>query len=213
MIWAATHRFGTVLENVASDKFGNLDLTDSRATENTRACYPIEFIANASKSGRGGQPKHVVMLTCDAFGVLPPIAKLSTGQAMYHFLSGYTAEVAGTVKGLGNEPRATFSTCFGAPFLPRRPEVYGKMLTELIGRYGSDCWLVNTGWSGGAYGEGQRMPIQHTRAFAECGAGWQPGAGQIRQGPDIRPDDADRGGGYSGRGSEPAPRLGRQIRL
>ncbi len=165
MIWDATHRFGTVLENVTSDKFGNLDLTDSRATENTRACYPIEFISNASKSGRGGQPKHVVMLTCDAFGVLPPIAKLSAGQAMYHFLSGYTAEVAGTVKGLGSEPRATFSTCFGAPFLPRRPEVYGKMLAELIARYGADCWLVNTGWSGGAYGEGQRMPIQHTRAL------------------------------------------------
>ena len=165
VIWAATHRFGTVLENVAADKAGHLDLTDGRATQNTRACYPIEFVSNASKSGLGGQPKHVVMLTCDAFGVLPPIAKLSAGQAMYHFLSGYTARVAGTEKGMGGEPQATFSTCFGAPFLPRRPEVYGKMLAALIERYGSDCWLVNTGWSGGGYGEGQRMPIQHTRAL------------------------------------------------
>lgn len=165
VIWDATHRFGTVLENVQADAAGNLDLTDSRATQNTRACYPIDYVANASKTGRGGQPKHVVMLTCDAFGVLPPIAKLSSGQAMYHFLSGYTARVAGTEKGLGGEPQATFSTCFGAPFLPRRPEVYGKMLAELIGRYGADCWLVNTGWSGGGYGEGQRMPIQHTRGL------------------------------------------------
>nr|WP_254070248.1 phosphoenolpyruvate carboxykinase (ATP) [Acidisphaera sp. L21] len=165
VIWAATHRFGTVLENVAADKAGHLDLTDGTATQNTRACYPIDFVSNASKTGRGGQPKHVVMLTCDAFGVLPPIAKLSAGQAMYHFLSGYTARVAGTEKGLGGEPQATFSTCFGAPFLPRRPDVYGKMLAELIKRYGSDCWLVNTGWSGGAYGVGQRMPIQHTRAL------------------------------------------------
>ena len=165
VIWDATHRFGTVLENVQADMAGRLDLTDSRATQNTRACYPIEFVANASKTGRGAQPKHVVMLTCDAFGVLPPIAKLSAGQAMYHFLSGYTARVAGTEKGMGGEPQATFSTCFGAPFLPRRPEVYGTMLADLIGRYGADCWLVNTGWSGGGYGEGQRMPIQHTRAL------------------------------------------------
>ena len=165
MIWEATHRFGTVLENVAADAAGRLDLNDGRATLNTRACYPIDFVSNASKAGRGGQPKHVVMLTCDAFGVLPPIAKLSPGQAMYHFLSGYTARVAGTEKGVGGEPQATFSTCFGAPFLPRRPEAYGKMLAELIERYGSDCWLVNTGWSGGGFGEGQRMPIQHTRAL------------------------------------------------
>ncbi len=165
VIWDATHRFGTVLENVAANAAGQLDLNDGRATLNTRACYPIDYVANASKSGRGGQPKHVVMLTCDAFGVLPPIARLSPGQAMYHFLSGYTARVAGTEKGLGGEPQATFSTCFGAPFLPRRPEVYGRMLAELIERYGAGCWLVNTGWFGGGYGEGQRMPIQHTRAL------------------------------------------------
>ena len=164
-IWNATHRFGTVLENVAADFAGRLDLTDGSATQNTRSCYPLDYVGNHEPSGRGGQPQHVVMLTADAFGVLPPIAKLSAAQAMYHFLSGYTARVAGTEKGMGAGAQATFSTCFGAPFLPRRPEVYGQMLAELIGRHGSDCWLVNTGWSGGAYGVGQRMPIRHTRAL------------------------------------------------
>ena len=164
-IWNATHRFGTVLENVAADAAGRLDLTDGSATQNTRSCYPLDYVDNHEPSGHGGQPKHVVMLTADAFGVLPPIAKLSAGQAMYHFLSGYTARVAGTEKGMGAGAQATFSTCFGAPFLPRRPEVYGRMLEALIERYGSDCWLVNTGWSGGAYGVGQRMPIKHTRAL------------------------------------------------
>ncbi len=164
-IWAASHRFGTVLENVVADAAGRLDLTDKTYTENTRACYPVEFIPNAVPSGRGGQPKNVVMLTADAFGVLPPIARLTPAQAMYHFLSGYTAKVAGTEKGLGAEPQATFSTCFGAPFLPRRPEVYGHMLADLIAKQGADCWLVNTGWSGGAYGVGRRMSIKHTRAL------------------------------------------------
>ena len=125
-IWAATHRFGTVLENVVADARGRLDLADGSLTENTRACYPVEFIPNVELSGRGGQPKNVVMLTADAFGVLPPIARLTPAQAMYHFLSGYTARVAGTEKGWAAEPQATFSTCFGAPFLPRRPEVYGR---------------------------------------------------------------------------------------
>ena len=164
-IWAATHRFGAVLENVVSDAHGRLDLTDKRHTENTRSCYPVEFIPNADLSGRGGQPRNVVMLTADAFGVLPPISKLTAAQAMYHFLSGYTARVAGTEKGLGAEPQATFSTCFGAPFLPRNPEVYGHMLTDLIARHSADCWLVNTGWSGGQYGVGSRMSIRHTRAL------------------------------------------------
>jgi phosphoenolpyruvate carboxykinase (ATP) len=164
-IWAATHRFGTVLENVVADPRGHLDLADKSLTENTRACYPVEFIANAELSGRGGRPRNVVMLTADAFGVLPPIAKLTASQAMYHFLSGYTARVAGTEKGMGAEPQATFSTCFGAPFLPRRPEVYGRMLAELIASQGVDCWLVNTGWTGGAYGVGKRMSIRHTRAL------------------------------------------------
>ena len=164
-IHAASHRFGTVLENVVADERGVVDLSDNSLTENTRACYPIEFIPNCESSGRGGQPRNVVMLTADAFGVLPPIAKLSPAQAMYHFLSGYTARVAGTEKGMGAEPQATFSTCFGAPFLPRRPEVYGRMLAKLIEQHGADCWLVNTGWTGGAYGVGKRMSIAHTRAL------------------------------------------------
>ena len=164
-IWAASHRFGTVLENVVADAYGRLDLTDQSLTENTRSAYPVEYIPNIEPSLCGGQPRNVVMLTCDAFGVMPPIAKLTPAQAMYHFLSGYTALVAGTEKGLGAEPVATFSTCFGAPFLPRRPEVYGRMLAELIARHGADCWLVNTGWSGGQYGAGQRMSIRHTRAL------------------------------------------------
>ena len=164
-IYAASHHFGTVLENVVADADGRLDLADNSLTENTRACYPIEFIPNCDLSGRGGQPKNVVMLTADAFGVLPPISKLTPAQAMYHFMSGYTARVAGTEKGMGKEPSATFSTCFGAPFLPRHPEVYGRMLAELIKTHGADCWLVNTGWTGGAYGTGRRMSIQHTRAL------------------------------------------------
>ncbi len=164
-IWAATHRFGTVLENVAADAHGNLDLGDQTFTENTRACYPVEYIPNVELSGRGGMPKNVVMLTADAFGVLPPIARLSPSQAMYHFLSGYTARVAGTEKGLGSEPQATFSTCFGSPFLPRHPAVYGKLLESLIAQYGASCWLVNTGWTGGPYGIGTRMSIKHTRAL------------------------------------------------
>lgn len=167
-IWNATHRFGTVLENVVADPCGRLDLCDGSYTENTRSCYPIEYIPNAELSGRGGQPKNVIMLTADAFGVLPPIARLTPAQAMYHFLSGYTARVAGTEKGMGKEPQATFSTCFGAPFLPRRPEVYGKLLEALIEKHGATCWLVNTGWSGGSYGVGHRMAIGHTRALLKA---------------------------------------------
>jgi phosphoenolpyruvate carboxykinase (ATP) len=164
-IWDASHRFGAVLENVVADERGTLDLDDASLTENTRACYPLEFIPNTVAGGQAGKPRNVVMLTADAFGVLPPIARLSPAQAMYHFLSGYTARVAGTEKGLGEEPQATFSTCFGAPFLPRHPEVYGRMLAERIARDGADCWLVNTGWTGGAYGTGRRMSIHHTRAL------------------------------------------------
>jgi phosphoenolpyruvate carboxykinase (ATP) len=164
-IWAATNRFGSVLENVIGDVKGNLNLADASLTENTRSCYPVEFIPNVNLTGRGGHPKNVFMLTCDAFGVLPPISRLTSAQAMYHFLSGYTAQVAGTEKGLGKEPNATFSTCFAHPFLPRRPEVYGKMFADLIERHGATCWLVNTGWSGGQFGVGQRMAIRHTRAL------------------------------------------------
>ncbi len=165
-IYATTGRFGTVLENVVVDPVtGALDLDDNRYTENTRASYPLDFIPNADMSGIAGHPKNVVMLTADAFGVLPPLSKLSPEQAMYHFLSGYTAKVAGTEKGLGSEPQATFSTCFGAPFMARHPSVYGNMLRRKIADHGVNCWLVNTGWTGGVYGTGYRMPIEHTRAL------------------------------------------------
>jgi phosphoenolpyruvate carboxykinase (ATP) len=164
-IWDASHRFGAVLENVVADSAGRIDLDDGSLTENTRSCYPIHYIPNVVEKGTAGLPKNVVMLTADAFGVLPPISKLTPSQALYHFLSGYTARVAGTEKGMGKEPQATFSTCFGAPFLPRHPEVYGRMLADLIAKHGADCWLVNTGWSGGAYGTGSRMPIKVTRGL------------------------------------------------
>jgi phosphoenolpyruvate carboxykinase (ATP) len=165
-IYATTRRFGTVFENVVLDpRTREPDFDDGSLTENTRCAYPIDFIANASKTGLGPHPKNVIMLTADAFGVMPPIAKMSPSQAMYHFLSGYTAKVAGTEKGMGNEPQATFSTCFGAPFMSLRPTVYGNLLRELIAKHGSNCWLVNTGWTGGPYGEGRRMPIKATRAL------------------------------------------------
>jgi phosphoenolpyruvate carboxykinase (ATP) len=164
-IYSTTRRFGTVLENVVVDpETRELNLDDDRLTENTRGAYPISFIANAEPSGQGGHPQNIVMLTADAFGVLPPIARLSSAAAMYHFLSGYTAKVAGTEKGV-TEPKATFSTCFGAPFLPLAPSRYAEMLGERIARHHSRVWLVNTGWTGGPYGTGTRMKIQHTRAM------------------------------------------------
>jgi phosphoenolpyruvate carboxykinase (ATP) len=168
-IWAATNRFGTVLENVVLDSATRVaDYDDGRLTENTRSAYPMAFIPNASPTGMAGHPKNIVMLAADAFGVLPPIARLSPSQAMYHFLSGYTAKVAGTEKGLGKEPQATFSTCFGAPFMPRHPSVYGNMLRELIASHGVNCWLLNTGWTGGKFGVGRRMPIKATRALLDA---------------------------------------------
>ena len=164
-IFATTKRFGTVLENVVMDPVTRqLDLDDNSLAENSRGAYPIDFIPNASRDNMGGVPKNIVMLTADAYGVLPPIAKLTPDQAMYHFLSGYTARVAGTEIGV-TEPDATFSTCFGAPFMPRHPSVYGNLLKERIARGGVDCWLVNTGWTGGKYGVGHRMPIRATRAL------------------------------------------------
>jgi phosphoenolpyruvate carboxykinase (ATP) len=164
-IFATTRRFGTVLENVVVDPdTRELNLDDDRYTENTRAAYPISFIDNAVPSGQAGHPKNIVMLTADAFGVLPPISRLSSGAAMYHFLSGYTAKVAGTETGV-TEPKATFSTCFGAPFLPLDPSRYARMLGEKIARHGARVWLVNTGWTGGAYGTGKRMKIAYTRAM------------------------------------------------
>jgi phosphoenolpyruvate carboxykinase (ATP) len=165
-IYATTQRFGTVLENVVMDpQTRELDLDDGRYTENTRAAYPIDYIPNASRTGTAPHPKNVIMLTADAFGVLPPISKLTPSQAMYHFLSGFTAKVAGTEKGLGKEPQPTFSTCFGAPFMPRHPSEYGNLLRDLIAQHKADCWLVNTGWTGGAFGVGSRMPIKATRAL------------------------------------------------
>jgi phosphoenolpyruvate carboxykinase (ATP) len=164
-IYSTTQRFGTVLENVVMDEASrSVDFDDGSKTENTRCAYPIDFISNASPTGRAPHPKNIIMLTADAFGVLPPIARLTPAQAMYHFLSGYTAKVAGTEKGV-TEPQATFSTCFGAPFMPRHPSEYGNLLRELIARHDVDCWLVNTGWTGGAYGTGHRMPIRATRAL------------------------------------------------
>jgi phosphoenolpyruvate carboxykinase (ATP) len=164
-IYATTHRFGTVVENMVYDPDTlELDFSNRSLTENTRCAYPLDAISNASASGLGGHPRHVVMLTCDAFGVLPPIARLSPAQAMYHFLSGFTSKAAGTERGI-TEPQPTFSTCFGAPFMPRRPEVYGKLLQAKIARLGASCWLVNTGWTGGSYGAGKRMPIKATRAL------------------------------------------------
>lgn len=162
-IYATTERFGTVMENVVIDPLTRVpDFDDASLTENTRCAYPLDFIANASVTGRAGHPKNIVMLTCDAFGVMPPIAKLTGAEAMYHFLSGYTAKVAGTERGL-TAPEATFSTCFGAPFMPRHPSVYGNLLRELMAEHGVDCWLVNTGWTGGGVGTGRRMPIRVTR--------------------------------------------------
>ncbi|GGB33457.1 phosphoenolpyruvate carboxykinase [ATP] [Sphingomonas metalli] len=164
-IFATTKRFGTVLENVVMDPVTRqLDLDDNSLAENSRGAYPIDFIPNASDENMGAVPKNIVMLTADAYGILPPIAKLTPDQAMYHFLSGYTARVAGTEIGV-TEPDATFSTCFGAPFMPRHPSVYGNLLKERIARGGVDCWLVNTGWTGGKYGTGRRMPIKATRAL------------------------------------------------
>ena len=167
-IWNAI-RFGTVLENVVMDPVTRIvDFNAQEYTENTRAAYPVEFIDNAVLSGVGGHPSHVLLLTADAFGVLPPISRLTPDQAMYHFLSGYTAKLAGTERGLGAEPSATFSACFADPFLPRHPQVYAKMLGEKLARHNVNCYLVNTGWVGGAYGVGERMNLKYTRAMVNA---------------------------------------------
>ncbi|MEN8260039.1 MAG: phosphoenolpyruvate carboxykinase (ATP) [Pseudomonadota bacterium] len=164
-IFATTRRFGTVLENVALDMdTRRLDLDDDCYTENTRAAYPVTHIPNAIYPGIGGHPTHIVMLTADAFGVMPPISRLTVEQAQYHFISGYTAKVAGTEKGI-TEPTPTFSACFGAPFMPMHPAVYAKLLAERIAHDRVYCWLINTGWTGGRYGVGHRIDIAHTRAM------------------------------------------------
>jgi phosphoenolpyruvate carboxykinase (ATP) len=164
-IYATVSKFGTVVENMVFDpETKEIDFADDSLTANTRCAYPLDYISNASATALGGHPKTIIMLTCDAFGVLPPIARLTPAQASYHFLSGFTSKVAGTEQGV-TEPQPTFSTCFGAPFMPRRPEVYGALLAQKIAEHGVDCWLVNTGWTGGAYGTGRRMPIRATRAL------------------------------------------------
>ena len=167
-IYAASRRFGTVLENVVLDADRVPDFDDGSLAENARSSYPMDFVPNTSETGMGGHPENIIMLTADAFGVLPPISKLTPEQAMYHFLSGYTAKVAGTERGMTSGAEATFSTCFGAPFLPRHPTVYARLLGEKIARHGANCWLVNTGWSGGGYGVGERMKIAHTRAMVRA---------------------------------------------
>ena len=165
-IYATTRRFGTILENVVFDPVTRLiDLDDATITENTRASYPLEFIDNALSEKRGGHPKNIVLLTCDASGVMPPIAKLTPEQAMYQFISGYTAKIAGTEIGLGAEPEITFSACFGGPFMAHHPSVYADLLRKKILRYGVNCWLVNTGWVGGPYGIGKRISIKYTRSM------------------------------------------------
>ena len=170
-IYRATQMFGTILENCVLDEdTREIDFDDGSITENTRASYPIHYVSNAVLSGRGGHPRNVVFLTADAFGVLPPIARLTPEQAMYHFLSGYTAKVAGTERGV-TEPTATFSAGFGAPFLPRPPAVYAELLGERLTEHRAAVWLVNTGWSGGGYGVGARMRLPHTRAMVHAALG------------------------------------------
>ena len=164
-IYATTQMKQTVIENAILNSDGTLDLDDNSITENTRGAYPLEFIPNVTLSGKTNHPTNIIMLTADAFGVLPPISKLSPSQAMYHFLSGYTAKVAGTEMGLGKEPQATFSTCFGSPFMPRNPIEYGDLLKNKISEHNVNCWLVNTGWIGGVYGVGKRISIKDTRTL------------------------------------------------
>ena len=187
-IYAATRRFGTILENVVVDpETRALDFDDASLTENTRGSYPLDFIDNAILSGQAGHPGSVVMLTADAYGVLPPIARLEPDAAMYHFLSGYTARVAGTEQGV-TEPKATFSACFGAPFLPMHPNVYAKLLGEKIARHKAKVWLVNTGWTGGPYGVGKRMAIAHTRAMIAAALAGQLDGVSYRKDPVFNVD-------------------------
>ena len=184
-IYATCSMPGTVIENMVYDpETLELDFEDDSLTANMRCAYPLHYIPNASESALGGHPKNVIMLTCDAFGVLPPIARLTPAQAMYHFLSGFTSKVAGTERGV-TEPEPTFSTCFGAPFMPRRPEVYGKLLREKIAQHGATCWLVNTGWTGGAYGVGRRMPINATRALLSAALDGTLIEGPLRKDPNF----------------------------
>jgi phosphoenolpyruvate carboxykinase (ATP) len=165
LVWSAINRFGCLLENVPLDAQRQPDFDSSAITENTRASYPLDFIPNYEPSGQGGHPKHIFLLTADAFGVLPPLAKLTIEQAMYYFLSGYTSKLAGTERGLGDKPEATFSACFGAPFLPLKPSIYANLLAEKLAQHQTHVWLLNTGWSGGGYGVGKRIALPLTRAM------------------------------------------------
>ncbi len=184
-IYATTSKFASVVENMVWDPVTReLDFADDSLTANMRCAYPLPYISNASPTGRAGIPRTIVMLTCDAFGVMPPIARLSPAQAMYHFLSGFTAKVAGTEKGL-TEPTPTFSTCFGAPFMTRRPEVYGDLLRRKIAATGAACWLVNTGWTGGAHGEGSRMPIKATRTLLRAALDGSLAGAEFRTDPNF----------------------------
>ena len=184
-IHATCSMFSTVIENmVFDDETRELDFSDDSLTANMRCAYPLHYISNASTTALGGHPKNIVMLTCDAFGVLPPVARLSPAQAEYHFLSGFTSKVAGTERGV-TEPEPTFSTCFGAPFMPRRPEVYGNLLRQKIAKHGATCWLVNTGWTGGAYGTGSRMPIKATRALLTAALDGSLADAEFRKDPNF----------------------------
>jgi phosphoenolpyruvate carboxykinase (ATP) len=183
-IFATTRMEGTVLENVVMNEDGEIDLDDNSLAENTRGAYPLSSIPNTSAENLGPPPSNVIMLTADAFGVLPPIARLTPDQAMYHFLSGYTAKVAGTEIGV-TEPQATFSTCFGAPFMPRHPSVYGNLLKKRIAEGGAQCWLVNTGWTGGKYGTGKRMPIKATRALLNAALDGSLNDAEFRKDPNF----------------------------
>lgn len=183
-IYATTKRFGTVLENVTYDPVTRLiDLDDDSVTENTRASYPLEFIANAVPEKKAGHPKNIILLTCDASGVMPPIARLTPDQALYQFISGYTSKIAGTEVGLGKEPEITFSACFGGPFMVHHPYKYAVLLKRKIERYGATCWLVNTGWVGGPYGIGKRISIKYTRALLNAALSGKLADVQYKQDP------------------------------
>jgi phosphoenolpyruvate carboxykinase (ATP) len=182
-IYSTTNRFGTILENVVFDPVTRkLDLDDPTYTENTRCSYPLEFLPGVKEDGRSdSHPTNIFLLTCDASGVLPPISKLSPDQALYHFISGYTSKIAGTEIGLGTEPKITFSTCFGAPFMVHHPFVYANMLKEKMEAYGSTCWLINTGWTGGPFGIGKRISIHHTRALLDGALSGDLNKGKFRK--------------------------------
>ena len=204
-IYATTRSFGTVLENVVMDERGVLDLDDDSKTENTRAAYKLEQIANALPAKRAGQPTSIVFLTADAFGILPPIARLTRDQALYWFLSGFTAKLAGTEIGV-TEPQPTFSACFGAPFLPQPPSVYARMLGDRLDAHPDvHVWLVNTGWTGGPFGEGERMPIKATRALLDAALSGELAGVEFRTRSGIRPRGAGFGSRSGGRSVEPAP--------